>query len=97
MHVDPTIDTNRHTYRHTVPPPPPNESKKPKPNPKQEVKAALSSELEGEIVKATRPDDRQIKLKHLEPLLAITYQTPAQLDPFPPILRSALPLFSLRA
>ena len=51
------------------------------------MKAALSSELEGEIVKATRPDDRQIKLKHLEPLLAITYQTPAQLDPFPAILR----------
>lgn len=51
------------------------------------MKAALSSELEGEIVKATRPDDRQIKLKHLEPLLAVTYQTPAQLDPFPPILR----------
>jgi len=53
----------------------------------REFKAALSSELEGEIVKATRPDNRQIKLKHLEPLLAITYQTPAQLDPFLPILR----------
>lgn len=53
----------------------------------REAKAALSSELEGVITKATRPDDKQVKLKHLEPLLAISYQTAPQVDPYAPVLR----------
>jgi hypothetical protein len=53
----------------------------------REAKGVLSSELEGVIVKATRPSGAVIKQKHLEVLLAISYQSPIQLDPYPAILR----------
>jgi len=53
----------------------------------REAKGILSSELEGVLIKATRPDDERVKPKHLQLLLAVSYQTPPQFDPYYPVVR----------
>lgn len=53
----------------------------------REAKGMLSSELEGVLVKATRPDDDKVKEKHMQLLMAISYQTPANFDPYYPVVR----------
>jgi ANTH domain len=53
----------------------------------REVKGLTSSELEQVMLKATRPDDTPVKGKHVERLVAVTYQVSARYDIYDAVLR----------
>ena len=51
------------------------------------MKGLMSSELEQTLLKATRPDDKPVKSKHVSRLVGVTYQIPRHYDLYDPMLR----------
>lgn len=51
-----------------------------------EAKSLMSSEMEGVVLKATRPDDLPVKPKHLEALLRPTVELPKAFNVYTPVV-----------
>lgn len=52
----------------------------------REAKGAMSSEMEGLVLKATRPDDGPVKQKHLVALMHPAETTPKEFDVYLPLV-----------
>ncbi|CAM9479597.1 unnamed protein product, partial [Ascophyllum nodosum] len=53
----------------------------------REAKSLMSSEMEGVVLKATRPDDLPVKPKHLETLMRPTAEMPKEFNVYLPVVR----------
>ncbi|CAM9732279.1 unnamed protein product, partial [Ectocarpus sp. 12 AP-2014] len=53
----------------------------------REAKSLMSSEMEGVVLKATRPDDLPVKPKHLEALMRPTVEMPKEFNVYLPVVR----------
>jgi hypothetical protein len=53
----------------------------------RDIKGLTSSELEQVMLKSTRPDDTPVKGKHVERLVAVTYQINSRFDLYDSVLR----------
>ncbi|CAM9316838.1 unnamed protein product [Scytosiphon promiscuus] len=53
----------------------------------REAKSLMSSEMEGVVLKATRPDDLPVKPKHLEALMRPTAEMPKEFNVYLPVVR----------
>lgn len=56
----------------------------------REAKGAMSSELEGLVLKATRPDDGPVKQKHLTSLFQPADELPKEFNVYFPVVRQTL-------
>lgn len=52
----------------------------------REAKSLMSSEMEGVVLKATRPDDMPVKPKHLEALMRPTAEMPKEFNVYLPVV-----------
>lgn len=52
----------------------------------REAKSLMSSEMEGVVLKATRPDDLPVKPKHLEALMRPTTEMPKEFNVYLPVV-----------
>lgn len=52
----------------------------------REAKSLMSSEMEGVVLKATRPDDLPVKPKHLEALMRPTAEMPKEFNVYLPVV-----------
>lgn len=52
----------------------------------REAKSLMSSEMEGIVLKATRPDDLPVKAKHLETLMRPTNEMPKEFNVYLPVV-----------
>lgn len=55
----------------------------------REAKSLMSSEMEGVVLKATRPDDLPVKPKHLESLMRPTIEMPKEFNVYLPVVSGA--------
>lgn len=55
----------------------------------REAKSLMSSEMEGVVLKATRPDDLAVKTKHLDALLRPTVEMPKEFNVYLPVVSLA--------
>lgn len=53
----------------------------------REAKSLMSSEMEGVVLKATRPDDLPVKPKHLDALMRPTAEMPKEFNVYLPVVR----------
>ena len=58
----------------------------------REAKSLMSSEMEGVVLKATRPDDLPVKPKHLEALMRPTAEMPKEFNVYLPVVSFLYPL-----
>lgn len=61
----------------------------------REAKSLMSSEMEGVVLKATRPDDLPVKPKHLEALMRPTVEMPKEFNVYLPVVRVTLRLVAV--
>lgn len=54
----------------------------------REAKSLMSSEMEGVVLKATRPDDLPVKPKHLEALMRPATEMPKEFNVYLPVVSS---------
>lgn len=59
----------------------------------REAKSLMSSEMEGVVLKATRPDDLPVKTKHLQTLLRPTQEMPKEFNVYLPVVRACVGAF----
>lgn len=52
----------------------------------REAKSFMSSEMEGVVLKATRPDNLPVKPKHLESLMRPTAEMPKEFNVYLPVV-----------
>lgn len=57
----------------------------------------MSSEMEGVVLKATRPDDLPVKPKHLEALMRPTVEMPKEFNVYLPVVRACFSFCGSRA
>lgn len=55
----------------------------------REAKSLMSSEMEGVVLKATRPDGLSVKPKHLEALMRPTTEMPKEFNVYLPVVSVA--------
>lgn len=60
----------------------------------REAKSLMSSEMEGVVLKATRPDDFPVKPKHLEALMRPATEMPKEFNVYLPVVRFFVLFFS---
>lgn len=62
----------------------------------REAKSLMSSEMEGVVLKATRPDDLPVKPKHLEALMRPTTEMPKEFNVYLPVVSAWVGGIALR-